>query len=318
MSNFIGKSTSGVLDPETQGKQIIDGVAGESVVLRAFTRLPDMANSQHSIPVSTQLAQAKFVNGEGGKKSNSIAKWGKETITAEEIAVIVPISEQIIADTQYDIFGQIEKQVVEAFGAVIDNAVLYGIDKPTSWGAGIITTAKAKDKKVTASNDLYQDIMGENGLIAKVEESGFFVDGFYSKIGARGKLRGLVDTNKQPIFVQDMKNSSSPYALDGSPLYFNRNGAELGKGTNKDIMLAGDFKQAVYAVRQDITWQLFDNGVLTDEDGKIVLNALEQDMVFLRFTMRLGWALPNPVTRHDSSDNRYPFAVLTGGSVPSV
>lgn len=317
--DFIGKSTSGVLDIETQGKTIIDGVAGGSVALRSFTRLPDMSSSQHSIPVSTQLASAKFVNGEGGKKHNSIAKWDKKTLVAEEIAVIIPISEQILEDTSYDIFGQLEKQVVEAFGSVIDNAIFYGTGKPASWEAGIIPTAKAKGKKVVASDGLYQDIMGENGLIAKVEESGFFIDGFYSSIGARGKLRGLVGTDKMPIFVQNMKDTSMPYTLDGMPLHFNRNGSTLGTGTNKDIMVAGDFKQAVYSIRQDVRWELHPTGVLTNADGTIAINGLEQDIVFLRFVMRLGWALPNPVNRIDSSDNRYPFAVLTAEEdIPSA
>lgn len=316
---FVGKTTSGVLDIETQGKNIINGVAGESVALKSFTRLPDMSSSQHSIPVSTQLATAKFVNGEGGKKPNSIAKWDKKTLVAEEIAVIIPISEQIIEDTSYDIFGQLEGQVIEAFGSVIDNAIFYGTGKPASWEAGIIPTAKAKDKKVVGTADLYKDIMGEDGLIAKVEESGFFVDGYYSSIGARGKLRGLVGTDKMPIFVQNMKDTTAPYTLDGMPLHFNRNGAELGVGTNKDVLVAGDFKQAVYSIRQDIKWELKTDGVITDDEGKIVLNGLENNMVFLRFVMRLGWALPNPINRIDSSDNRYPFAVLTAEEdIPSA
>lgn len=310
--DFIGKSTSGVLDIETQGKEIIDGVAGESVALKAFTRLPDMASSQHSVPVATQLAQAKFVSAEGGKKSSSVAKWEKKTLIAEEVAVIIPVSEQILEDTNYDIFGQLNKQVVEAFGQAIDNAVFYGEGSPTSWGAGIVPTAKTAGKKVDLSANLYQDIMGEDGLIAKVEESGYFVDGFYSAIGTRAKLRGLVGTDKMPIFVQNMKDTTAPYTLDGSPLYFNRNGALLGNGTNKDLLVAGDFKQAVYSIRQDVRWELHKTGVLTDDDGAIVLNALEQDLVFIRFVMRLGWTLPNPVNRVDESEDRYPFAVLVG------
>ena len=36
----------------------------------------------------------------------------------------------------------------------------------------------------------------------------------------------------------------------------------------------------------------------------------QQDMVALRFTMRLGFALPNPVNRV-GGQNAYPFAVIT-------
>jgi len=306
--SFIGKSTSGVLDIKTQGKEIIEGVKGESVALRAFTKLPNMTSGQHTIPVATQLAQASFVSGDAGLKSTSIPIWEGKNITAEEVAVVVPISENMLKDSSYDIFGQIAPQVKEAFGRAIDSAILFGKGKPDSWQDGIVEEAIEKEKVVVATGDLYEDIMGEDGLISKVEESGYFVDGFYSPISMRGKLRGLRDDNKNPIFVTDMKMETSPYALDGSPLYFNQNGVVM---TDDAKLVAGDFKQAVYSIREDIDWKLFTEGVVSDNNGKVLYNLMQNDMVALRFTMRLGWALPNPVNAVDSSESRYPFAVLT-------
>ena len=59
---------------------------------------------------------------------------------------------------------------MEQFGKVIDKAILYGTDKPASWRAGLVPSATAAGAVVAATSDIYADIMGENGVIAKVEE----------------------------------------------------------------------------------------------------------------------------------------------------
>ena len=78
------------------------------------------------------------------------------------------------------------------------------------------------------------------------------------------------------------------------------------------LMLAGDFKQLVYAIRQDITYKVLDQAVIQDAGGNTIYNLAQQDMVALRAVMRLGFALPNPINRlQGTAANRSPFAVLT-------
>jgi hypothetical protein len=64
-------------------------------------------------------------------------------------------------------------------------------------------------------------------------------------------------------------------------------------------------------MRQDITYKVLDQAVITDAAGNIVYNLAQQDMVALRAVIRLGFALPNPVNRvNPTAATRYPFAVL--------
>ena len=85
--------------------------------------------------------------------------------------------------------------------------------------------------------------MGVDGVIAKVEESGFFVTGHMADISMRAKLRGLKDSTGQPIFKSDMQNGTT-YSLDGSPMNFPNNGAF---DKSKALMISGDFSQLTYS-----------------------------------------------------------------------
>jgi hypothetical protein len=113
-------------------------------------------------------------------------------------------------------------------GRRIDEAVLFGIGKPSTWRDSIVDTAKAAGNSVTettgANADLFADIMGEGGVIAKAEESGYMPTGVMAAVQMRAKLRGLTDTTGQPIFVSSMQ-SKTPYMLDGMEMCFPMNGS---------------------------------------------------------------------------------------------
>lgn len=306
--DIIDRSGAEALIPEQLSNEIIQGAVEQSAVLSMGRKLQNMTSKQFRMPVLDMLPTAYFVNGDNGMKKTTKAQWDKKFITAEEIAVIVPIPEAVLDDADYDIWGEIKPRIVEAFGKVIDGAVLFGTNKPSTWRAGIVQTATSAGAVVTASGDLYEDIMGETGVIAKVEESGFFVNGHMADISMRAKLRGLKDTNGQPIFKSDMQSGTN-YTLDGSAMTFPRNGAF---DKSQALMISGDFSQLVYSIRQDITFKLLDQAVIQDPStGEIAYNLAQNDMVALRAVMRLGWEIPNPINALKSSKTqRCPFAVF--------
>ena len=312
-AQIIDRTGAASLIPEENAREIIQGVVTQSAVLQRGRKLPNMSSKTYKMPVLDMLPIAYFVNGDAGAKKTTKQAWDKKFITAEEIAVIVPIPEAVLDDSDYDIWGEVKPRVIEAFGKVIDGAVLFDLDKPSTWRDGVVTTATKAGSVVTlpTGDDLYDKIMAEEGIIAKIEESGYFVNGHMADISMRAKLRGLKDTTGNPIFKSDMQNGTT-YSLDGSPMNFPNNGAF---DKSKALMISGDFSQLVYAIRQDITFKLFTEGVVQNTDGSIAYNLMQNDMVALRAVMRLGWEIPNPInSMKTDKTKRCPFAILKAGT----
>ena len=310
--NIIDRTGAESLIPVQESNEIIQGIITQSAVLQRGRKLPNMISKQYKMPVLDMLPIAYFVNGDSGQKKTTKMAWDKKFIIAEEIAVIVPIPEAVLDDSEYDIWAETKPRIIEAFGKKIDGAILFGDDKPASWRADVVTTANTAKSVVTlgAGDNLYDKIMGEEGSIALIENSGYFVNGHMADISMRAKLRGLKNANGDPLFKSDMQ-SGTTYSLDGSPMNFPNNGSF---DKSKALMISGDFSQLVYSIRQDITFKLFTEGVVQNTDGSIAYNLMQNDMVALRAVMRLGWEIPNPINSiQKDKTKRCPFAVLTAG-----
>ena len=307
--NIIDRTGAESLIPVQESNEIIQGIITQSAVLQRGRKLPNMTARQYKMPVLDMLPIAYFVNGDTGQKKTTKMAWDKKFIVAEEIAVIVPIPEAVLDDSEYDIWAETKPRIIEAFGKKIDGAILFGEDKPASWRSDVVTTANTAKSFVTLGTDdnLYDKIMGVDGVIAKVENSGYFVNGHMADISMRAKLRELKDANGNPLFKSDMQSGTN-YSLDGSSMNFPNNGSF---DKSKALMISGDFSQLVYSIRQDITFKLFTEGVVQNTDGSIAYNLMQNDMVALRAVMRLGWEIPNPINSVEKDKTkRCPFSIL--------
>lgn len=294
-------------------QQIIDSIVQDapksSIVMQLGRRLPNMTSNQTRMRVLDTLPTAYWVDGDTGFKQTSMQAWDNVYINAGELAVIVPIPEAVVADADTDLIGEITPRINESIGKRFDAAILFGENRPAAWQNDIITVARQAGNNVadTSDKDLYDKIMSEGGLLNKVEEDGYAVNGAIAALGMRAKLRGLRTNDGLPIFKSDMQGTT-PYALDGAPMYFPENGS-----FDKSIaqMIVGDFRQLVWSIRQDITVKILDQGVIQDPVTKAIqYNLAQQDMIAIRVVFRAGWALPNPATRLNEDRTGCAFAYL--------
>ena len=306
MGKGIDKSNVEALIDTQVANEIFEGVVRESKALSMFRRLPNMTSDKTKLRVLDSLPIAYFVDEStnNGRKNLTKMAWDKKYINAAELAVIVPIKENVLNDTSIDIWSEVKPRIVEAFGKKIDNAIFNGTDKPANWRAGLIPSIVTAGAEVTEGDNLYSDI---NDVMTKVEESGYNVTGLLGGVGLKGKFRMLTDTTGQPIKGTE---------IDSLPKAYLDNGAW---DKTKSVLIAGDFSQAVYAIRQDITYKVLTEAVIQDpSDGSILYNLAQDDMVALRVVMRLGWEIPNPVNALNETVKRFPFANLKPKATASL
>ena len=308
-NNIISRADAEALIQEQLVSTIQQDTPKSSIFMQLARKLPNMTSKQTRMKVLDMLPMAYWVNGDTGFKQTSQQAWDNVYLVAEELAVIVPIPEAVFDDADTDIMGEVQPRVLEAIGQRVDSAILFGENKPQNWRMDILSTARQAGNNVAvgASPDYYDLLLGENGVISKVEESGRMVNAAIGAMGMRAKLRGIKGADGHPVFKSDMQGTTQ-YALDGAPMYFPQNGAF---DTSKAQLIVGDFSQAVYSIRQDITVKILDQGVIQDPNTKeIVYNLAQQDMIALRVVFRMGWALPNPATRLDPNRTSCAFAYL--------
>ena len=319
-NNIISRTDAAALIPEDVSNAILNEVAGSNPIMQLARRLPNISRAQQRLPVMSVLPTAYFVTGDTGQKQTSEANWENKYIDAEELAVIIPIPQNVLDDADYDIWGQVQPELVKAFNLAIASAVLFGTNIPASWttnlgAAGLLArcTAAGHTISLTAYADAYEAILGEtdagvDGLYMLVEADGYGVSGNVAHMSVKGILRNLRDSNGNPIFKTSMQDVTR-YELDGAPIFFPNDGSMVAASA---LMFAGDWSQMLYAMRSDITYTIATEGVIQDAGGNIVYNLFQQDMVALRATMRLGFALPNPINRmNTTAATRCAFAALT-------
>ena len=113
----------------------------QSVFMSMARKLPNMTSNQTRMRVLDFLPTAYWVDGDTGMKQTTRQAWDNVYINAAELAVIVPIPEAVLDDAEFDIFGEITPRVNEAIGQRVDDAIIFGGNRPASWPNDIITLA---------------------------------------------------------------------------------------------------------------------------------------------------------------------------------
>jgi HK97 family phage major capsid protein len=263
---------------------------------------------------------AYFVTGDTGLKQTTSISWANKFLDAEELAVIIPIPEKLLDDTDYDIWGEIKPEIEEAIAVALDAAILFGYNKPSSWPASIVAAAIAAGNTVTQGTgiDVADDI---NNTMAAVEADGYDVNGFFIRNSMKSELRGLRDANNAFIFQSGEKGLADAVYQGNifgekavasiSGIFEAEDAGTYGRTLNSVKLIAGDWTQGIIGIRQDVTWKMLDQAVITDAAGQIVFNLPQQDMVAMRVVCRYAFQVPNPLNRMNMTEaTRYPFAVL--------
>jgi HK97 family phage major capsid protein len=310
-NNVTSRTDAAALIPEEVSRELIRRSTEESAVMQLFRRIP-VGRAQQRIPILSALPVAYWVNGDTGLKQTTEVNWSNKYLNIEEIAVILPVPDNVIADVEIDIWDEAEPYIREAMGRVLDSAVFFGTNAPASFPTSVYSALD------TAGNDITEGTAAASGgymadvdlALAALEADGYEADGIVAATSFKGKLRGARDSTGQRLDAGRI--SGDLKMLDGMAITYPMRGlwpTTGGSVSPRAIFLQRD--QFVVGVRQDITFKLFTEGVIQDDTGAIVYNLMQQDMSAMRVTFRVGWQVANVINYDQATEaNRYPAASL--------
>jgi len=295
--------------------EIWQNAAVYSAALRSFRQVP-MSTKQAKLRVVDALPTAFWVTGDSGRKQTSDMAWANKFLEVEELAVIVPIPDAVLEDTDADLWGEVRPRTAEAIGFKIDQAVFFGTDKPASWPNSLEDGARAAGNVYLESTagDIVEDI---NQTLAIVEDDGFDPDVMFARKRLRTTLRGLRDSTGQPVLVSFAPGGTMnrrTWEVYDVPLETVDNGAWVDPSggppsTAGARLITGSRRHAIIGMRSDITFEFSNEATLTDGAGAVVMSLWEQDMTAMRVRIRLAFQVADPTTIQGGS-GAYPFAIL--------
>ena len=128
--NITNRADAEALIREQIVSNIFQDAPKHSVFMGMARKLPNMTSNQTRIRVLDFLPTAYWVDGDTGMKQTTRQAWDNVYLNAGELAVIVPIPDAVLSDSEFDIFGEITPRVIN-WGELIDkeNELLKGAIK---------------------------------------------------------------------------------------------------------------------------------------------------------------------------------------------
>lgn len=311
-NELIGRSDVPI--PTEEVTELLKVMPEESVMLRRARRQP-MSTKTLRQPIMTSFPEAYWVDGDTGLKQTTKQTFSQPIMTAEELAVIAVVPDAVIDDSSLPIWETLRPYLIEAIGSKIDAAAVWGIDKPASWplalvpgaiAAGVSVTGNALATPADERRDAGQ-LVAELGL-KMARGAGANLSGLIAEAGTKWHLDGIRDRDNRPIY------NGTEGALRGVPLDEMNNGAWQAASGGTAVPLIGvDWSQVYIGVRQDITVKLLDQAVISDADGKVILNLAQQDSKGLRIVFRVGYQAVMPINHQQTNPAlRFPAGIVTG------
>lgn len=237
-----------------------------------------------------ELTDAYFV-GEGQKIGTAKVQAKSYVLESRKLAVILPVTEEVLNYTWTDYFNSIKDKIVDLFNKKIDGAAFLGL-YGNPFGSNVLDSAK------TASNVVSGDITLES--IYELEDApSKDPNAFVGHRTINRTLRSLVDdvNGGQHVFTKPA-NPNATGELDGLP--YAQLQLQDGQTYPAGTLLTGNFNGLVYGIPNgtNLRLKIADQATLSkvQNDGTLDsgdVHLFEQDMQALRAIFEIAVAIPN-------------------------
>ncbi len=300
------RTDSSALMPEEVVTDFLGKATEQSAALTLFRHIP-INRAQQRIPILSALPVAYWVTGDTGLKQTTEMAWTNKYLNVEELAVILPVPDNVADDIEYDIWDEAKPLMAEAVGRAFDTAVFFGTNAPASFPSDITTAATA-----AGNSNVIGDTAAQGGFFGDFDDSlelleadGYDLGGVVARTSVRSSFRRARSTLGERLDSTRITPQLSE--IDGVPIVYTMRG--LWPASGGAILM--DPSQFVVGIRKDVTFEMFREGVVQDNTGAIVYNLMQQDMSAMRVTFRAGWQVGNGINNEQTTEaNRYPASLL--------
>lgn len=234
---------------------------------------------------------------EGEKKQSSQPSFSIVTLALKKLAVIVPMTEEVVEDSGVNLTELVAQLIREAIDKEVDLQFFNG--DGTVWTGIFNDTAIPKDELATNATGA---AMRPEDIIALADNTPLGVGGRYimhrTVLSRVRTLRQNADGTGDYLYNPIGNDSEAYGTLNGYPVELVEAAPTYASTLfdgNKPIMMFGDFKRGVaYGEKSAVKLKMLDQATITDSDGETVINLAEQDMIALRAVQRVGFKLTLP------------------------
>lgn len=230
---------------------------------------------------------ATFV-AEGSPKPVDGGEFGTATLNVKKIAVIVPFTDEILADAQDDPQALVTPDVVSAISNLADAHVL-GL----SAGAAITTQydsdlAGDAGESVLLGNDGDAVRKAISAAMGKLEGNGYTPNGVLLGGDSRQAIR---DARSEVDNTSEVYKASDPYYGLRAATTTNLNG--ITSAVEDDVVgIVADWNHCRFRIRSDIQLSVSKEAAYTQ--GGSLVSAFERNVTLLRWEMRAGFLITDP------------------------
>ncbi len=318
----LSNVASTLLPPQVTGP-IFDKVMETSAVMSRARRVPLGLSANTSIPISMDVPTAGWV-AEGGVKPVAAGSTGVKQMTAKKVALLVPVSEEIVRTNAAGLYDQLQQDLPTAISRAFDYAAIHGKDLRTG-AAGPFPEYLKQSANAVELGTASQGTGGAYADLVNVEKAvvaaGFDFTGWAIDPILRSQLKLATDTTGRPLWT------------DGTVVNDFANGTLLGYPAASNRGVSGKYRRSGNGV-QVVTLTGTPTGgtfTLANSFGQSYVAAYNVTTANLQTAIRAWGGIFATVTVTGAAGTTYtltfsttgapitlPSAALTGGTTPAA
>lgn len=278
-----GTATEGAeLVPEYFASEIVR-LAPNYGVVRKYARNFVMPAPTVKIPTASTVTAYRVA--EKSAITSSMPATSQVTLTAKKLAVLVPMSNELLKDANVNTVDLLTSLSAEAFAKAEDTWGFNGVNS----GEGIFLNSSVPAHTMATDMDAYTDVTADDLLsaLSLLDESALSNAKWYMSFSVFNVIRGLKDDYGRYI-VQEPAGGQ-PATLWNLPIVFVRTMPKTSDSSqaNKPFIAVGDLNYMIFGDMRQYEISISKDASIVDTDGSTTINLFQQDMSAVRVIERV-------------------------------